>query len=235
MTEQFEYKSQAGDIRESLSALMDGEASEMELHRVLKATDAESGDKLKSTWSRYQMVRDSMHDQVGAKPAVDLSAVIREAIETESFEEPIKKNWFGALGKVAIAASVAAVMVITTQTIQVAGIAGDAELVGATTETPASDGLIPSPAVSLPAGFQAPSVSARTVSSHSRMPAQASQPRYIPVITKAEKATASQPPSQEVQAYLQRVMEVHAGNAAVNSSRGMMPYAGVPAEKAEER
>ena len=48
-------------LQESLSALMDNEADELEVRRVLQA--AEQDPALRSTWSRYQVARAVMHKE----------------------------------------------------------------------------------------------------------------------------------------------------------------------------
>ncbi|MGH1371816.1 MAG: sigma-E factor negative regulatory protein [Cellvibrionaceae bacterium] len=217
----------ASGMNESLSALVDGEVSEMELHRVLKAT--ESDEQLRENWSRYNRVGQAMRGDLPQAPMMDLSASIREAIDAEdSHQIKASSSWAQKMSRVAVAASVAAVMVVTSQMIGVGGEFDDAQVADAGVAVSSDELLVPNPAASLPAGFQVPSVSARTVSSHAKMPVQESQPRYYPVVTKAKPTPTTQAPAPEVQAYLQRVMEVHADNAALNSSRGMLPYARVP-------
>lgn len=225
-------------MEESISALVDGEVSEMELHRVLKA--AESDSSVRQTWSRYQLVSAAMRNDLSSKPLIDLSAAIREAIDEEETiqlapQRAQGSTWWRNLsqnvGKLGIAASVAAVMVVTSQMV---GLNGDSSAGPALAENAASsvrsspELMTPNPA--LPAGFQVPSVSARTVSTHPSVPVQEAAPHYSPVIKRAQSAYSAEVPAPEVQAYLQRVMEIHAGNAALNSSQGMLPYARVPAE-----
>lgn len=217
-------------MNESLSALVDGEVSEMELHRILKAT--ETDDALRETWSRYQVAGSAIRGDVAGMPMMDLSASIREAIDSEdthSLTATAPSNgWFQKMSRMAVAASVAAVMVVTAQMVGIGGGVEQEQIADTGGAISSDDLLVPNPAATLPAGFQAPSVSARTVSSHPRMPVQETQSRYYPAVTKAQPAASAQMPAPEVQAYLQRVMEIHADNAALNSSRGMLPYARVP-------
>lgn len=220
-------------MNESLSALVDGEVSEMELHRILKAT--ESDEELRENWSRYNRVGQAMRGDLPQVPMMDLSASIREAIDAEDAHEVASSgSWVQKLSRVAVAASVAAVMVVTAQMVGLNGDLGEAQVADVSGSVSSDQLLVPNPAASLPAGFQVPSVSARTVSSHAKMPSQEVQPRYYPVVTKAKPA-AAQPPAPEVQAYLQRVMEIHADNAAINSSRGMLPYARVPVVESAQK
>lgn len=222
---------------ESISALVDGEVSEMELHRVLKATETDA--TVRQTWGRYQLISAAMRNDVPAMPPMDLSAAIRDALDAE---EPSKvpqqaqsASWWRGLSsnfaKVGIAASVAAVMVVTAQMVNLNGDPAAASAVAGTdpaTVRTAPVGMTPNPA--LPAGFQAPSLNARTVSTHPQIPVQQAEPHYYPVIKRAQNTYSNEAPAPEVQAYLQRVMEIHAGHAALNSSQGMLPYARVPAD-----
>lgn len=222
-------------LKESVSALMDGEATEMEIHRVLKATETNS--TVTDLWSRYQAVSSSIRNSAPQAPMMDLSAAIRASIENDDTFNSGRKNWFSGFLKAGIAASVAVVMVLTAQ---LAGLQNNGidSTVGLETQPLAS--VVPSaPAsmnspVSLPAGFQPPTINARVVSSQTGMPARETQPRYYPVVTQAQTSPSSSAPSLEVQAYLQRVMEVHAGNAALNSGRGLLPYARVPGSTSDQ-
>ncbi|WP_243748909.1 sigma-E factor negative regulatory protein [Pseudomaricurvus alcaniphilus] len=218
-------------MRESLSALVDGQASELEIHRLLKAGKYQS--EIDNTWSRYQLVSSTLRNNLASGPLVDLSSAIREAIEHEDIHSHSRVGWRSNFLKVGIAASVAAVMVFTTQMVGLQsgitgpGQGGDGPTVATVNTTDPSPAAIRQ-AVSLPAGFQAPTINARVVSSQPGLSARESQPRYYPVVTKAQSVRPVSTPSPEVQEYLQKVMEVHAGNAALNSGRGLLPYARVP-------
>lgn len=101
-------------LQQSLSALMDNEADELELHRVLKATDE---PELRAAWTRYQVARAAMHNEA-AFSSVDLSGQIMAAIDAEPvLVAPVTSASSGAivprktgsmawLGRVAVAASV---------------------------------------------------------------------------------------------------------------------------------
>ena len=49
-------------LQESLSAVMDNEADELELRRVLAAAGDDA--ELRGTWSRYQLARAVMHKEL---------------------------------------------------------------------------------------------------------------------------------------------------------------------------
>ena len=74
------------NLRESISALMDNEASEIEMHRVLKSI--ESDDEVRSTWRRYQLASFTLKRQLNNSSlidiSVDISAQIAEAIALEA-------------------------------------------------------------------------------------------------------------------------------------------------------
>ena len=67
-------------LQESLSAIMDGEAGELELRRVLQATEQDPA--VRGTWERYQIARAAMHKEPW-QGKVDLSAGIAAALADE--------------------------------------------------------------------------------------------------------------------------------------------------------
>ena len=58
-------------MRESLSALMDDEANELEVQRVLSQID--SDEDLRCTWVRYNIARDALSAQHFSLPSADIS------------------------------------------------------------------------------------------------------------------------------------------------------------------
>ncbi len=58
-------------LQETLSAVMDNEADELELRRVLAACGEDA--ELRSTWSRYQLARSVMHREP-TLPKLDIAA-----------------------------------------------------------------------------------------------------------------------------------------------------------------
>lgn len=104
--------------KESLSALMDGEAEELELRRLL-ADENESIDK---QWSRYHLIRDVIqgNEQSASFEHLDISKQVSAAIR----EEPVMKQqnapakWWKPVGGFAVAASVALAVVVGVQSTQ---------------------------------------------------------------------------------------------------------------------
>ncbi|WP_068825445.1 sigma-E factor negative regulatory protein [Pseudomonas sp. BMS12] len=89
-------------LQESLSAVMDNEADELELRRVLAASD---DVELRATWSRYQMARAVMHKEM-LEPRLDIAAAVSAALADEALPaQPARAPW-RTLGRVAVAASV---------------------------------------------------------------------------------------------------------------------------------
>ncbi len=89
-------------LRESLSALLDDESNELELRRVL---DASQESDLRSTWSRYQVARAVMHKEL-LEPRLDLAAAVSAALQDEpALKKAARPLWQG-VGRFAVAASV---------------------------------------------------------------------------------------------------------------------------------
>jgi sigma-E factor negative regulatory protein RseA len=88
-------------LQESLSAVMDNEADELELRRVLAAS--EDGE-LRGTWSRYQIARAAMHREL-LEPRLDIAAAVSAALADEVV--PVRKApLWRSVGRLAVAASV---------------------------------------------------------------------------------------------------------------------------------
>lgn len=99
--------------QESISAVMDGEATELELRRLLKTmdTDPESAQR----WQRYHLAQSVLHDQ-GVPVSESLAATVASRIEQEPvLASPNLQGWQQHLVRVAVAACVAVVAVIALQ------------------------------------------------------------------------------------------------------------------------
>ncbi len=115
-------------LRESLSALADGEANELEVHRVLDQLG--DNDDLRTAALNYQRIGAAIRKESNAFANIDLSASIREALadepEQETAEAPAtndapRQGWVANLGRFAIAASVAFATIVGVETWQLAG------------------------------------------------------------------------------------------------------------------
>ncbi|MEQ7921369.1 RseA family anti-sigma factor [Xanthomonas sp. WHRI 1810A] len=89
-------------LQESLSAVMDNEADELELRRVLSAIDDAD---TRATWSRYQIARAAMHKEL-LIPHLDISAAVAAAIADEVSPLEAGRGPWRTLGRLAVAASV---------------------------------------------------------------------------------------------------------------------------------
>ncbi|MDX1553239.1 MAG: sigma-E factor negative regulatory protein [Marinobacter sp.] len=65
-------------LKETLSAMMDDEADELSVRRLLSHARQ---DEVRSQWQRWQQVRDLMHQGNLADDRVDVSAGVREALD----------------------------------------------------------------------------------------------------------------------------------------------------------
>jgi len=89
-------------LQESLSAVMDNEADELELRRVLNAIDDAD---TRATWSRYQIARAAMHKEL-LIPHLDITAAVSAAIADEVSPLKAARGPWRTLGRLAVAASV---------------------------------------------------------------------------------------------------------------------------------
>ena len=100
---------------EAISALMDGEANDLDLRRLLKFA-AENPETME-TWERYHLVQLVMHEQgtpvstaVASGVAVALADEVAYSAESQRFSA-----WQQQLTKLAVAAAVAVLAVLTLQ------------------------------------------------------------------------------------------------------------------------
>lgn len=140
-------------LNEALSALMDGEADELELRRILR--ELPSSPELYAAWKRYHSVRASLQQDIHRDPAVDLLPGFHTRLGAEqNTQEFVHQGPLGLvlrsrigsrivryLGQGAIAASVA-----------VAALMGFSVLETADTSTPAASHLVAEVAEATDAG-----------------------------------------------------------------------------------
>lgn len=194
-------------LRESLSALMDGEANELELQRLLSgiADNAE----LRSTWTRYHAVR----SVVGAQEVTGFSMDISQRVRGVLAEEALVVSQGHTGGRIqrflkpvasfAVAASVAAVVVVGGQQIAQIGDAGSYSSSNTVAASASPVGLINSiGAVPLQASY-----------------GTQSRPELQPAARTAYKELARQ--------RMEKYMQQHAEHAALNSPQGLVPFARV--------
>lgn len=88
-------------LQESLSAVMDNEADELELRRVLNAAD---DPETRATWSRYQVARAAMHKEL-LMPKLDIASAVSAALADEATPVKARGPW-RSVSRLAVAASV---------------------------------------------------------------------------------------------------------------------------------
>jgi sigma-E factor negative regulatory protein RseA len=188
-------------MRESLSALLDDEANELELERVLAhiARDPE----LRQAWVRYNLVRTVASGQLPSHLELDVSARVREAVGGRA-DAPVslRQRILRPLASMAVAASVAATVVLGGQ--QLAQLEDDSYDNGAVASSASPVGLVNSlGATSVQASYGTRSL--------------------------AELHPATRTAYQELaRQRLQKYMQEHAEHAALNSPNGLVPFARVP-------
>lgn len=225
---------------ESLSALTDGEASELELRRILKGIEKghDQGKELAQTWRRYHIAGALMRKDAQALPQIDVSAGVAAAIAAEegstAADQQIKSGGQGAqsswrvmLGKSMVAASVAAVMVVGLGQVgglsQVAGVEGESEVAALELDVKPSNAVMSNDVNAASLGFDIPLPEARTVSTQS-LPAN--NP-YLSQSAQQLNYQGDDLTDVETQELLNRLLIQHANRASANGSLGLMPFARV--------
>lgn len=97
-----------GAQREQLSALLDDEASDLEVRRVLR--DMNAADLV--TWGRWQLARDLMNGQRPGRVPDGFAAGVAAQLDSRQ-DSP--SGWMARMGRMAVAASVAAATVVGWQ------------------------------------------------------------------------------------------------------------------------
>lgn len=122
-------------IRESMSAVMDGEGSELDIARVLR--EVEANPEARAYWEHLQQSR-SLLRTGQLPPDIDVSAAVRDALANPSPES----RRVGPLGSLAVAASVTFAVVFGGQ-----GLLGQAPLAPAEAPmvTTVPGGVVPIP------------------------------------------------------------------------------------------
>jgi len=195
---------------ESLSAVMDNEANELELERVLVEVASDAG--LRQAWVRYNLTRHAVHGHSVAYVDLDISARVQSALAGSQMDVSghrgtlavFKQRMLRPIVSFAVAASVAATVVIGGQQLAQVGVADPYGI-----DRPMANGASP-------------------VGMLNSLGATAMQASYgtqpVPVLQPATR-TAYQELAQQ---RLRRYMQEHVEQAALNSPQGLVPFARVP-------
>lgn len=220
----------SNNVDQELSALMDGEASELEVRRVLKRLPEEP--ELGEKWHRFHLASAAMRGEmrgVDAKFAkVDLTSRISAALAEEPAltsapensapeSEAVRGNWWQEavvkpLASVAIAASVSAMVVFGWQTVNQAGVSPTASPAGLAQVSPVSNN----------AGYAQANVPARSYGQLGAVPVAQTQ-NGVQRSTLPQQEILRMPATQDLN--LTQYLMSHTGNAASNTANGAMSYA----------
>ena len=198
----------ADAIKESMSAVIDGEGSDLDIARVLKAV--EENPEARVHWQRIQQARGLLRTGQ-LERNIDVSHAVRESLKSQP-----RRRQLGPLGSLAVAASVTFAMVLGGQTLL-----GQSPLGSAANPiaTAVPGGVVPIPgAAPVQARFGAPKPA-----DFSRAP-----------ITKAADSGSSAIYDQLARERFERYAQAHARSTANLQPNVVVPFARVPENAASQ-
>lgn len=215
---------------ESLSALVDNEANELEVRRLLK--NVESNPELLERWRRYHLIGSALRKErsVQISGPNRLAASVASYIDSAPAEvqaapgNRLGAGWRELVGKSAVAASFAATLVIGFNLLSGTNSGSAVEsshLASAPSTAPANTPVAAT--LHTPVGFELPLPEARTVSTASSGAAMPS------ALTFAQQSLSpmddiTDPATQQ---FLNQLLIQHAERASTQGSLGIMPFARV--------
>lgn len=200
----------ADAIKESMSAVIDGEGSDLDIARVLKAV--EENPEARVHWQRIQQARGLLRTGQ-LERNIDVSHAVRESLKSQP-----RRRQLGPLGSLAVAASVTFAMVLGGQTLLGQSPLGSAANPIATA-TAVPGGVVPIPgAAPVQARFGAPNSA-----DLSRAP-----------ITKAADSGSSAIYDQLARERFERYAQAHARSTANLQPNVVVPFARVPENAASQ-
>ncbi|UXI69659.1 sigma-E factor negative regulatory protein [Tahibacter amnicola] len=133
----------SADIKQELSALMDGEADRDSARFVLRSVDRDQA--LAAAWTRYHVARDCLRQQpiVSARAGFADSVMARLEAESAAPATDNGRHWLRYAGGGAIAAAVAAIAVIASNPAQPPPVPSAPGMVAATTAPPVAAPIQP--------------------------------------------------------------------------------------------
>lgn len=209
-------------LAESLSALVDNEASELELQRVLKASQTDP--EVRRTWERFQITSAVMRRDMPTFELDDFASRVSAAIAEEETHQPLESQeqeaapiakrqpWWQNMARFAVAASVAGGVILFAQNLEQTTI--DAPEIAAASSSAA-------PVILPPSVYQG---QLRTVGMQNGydMRQEQRQIMFVP-----HQASVPAVTHEELIDYFNELVEVHADHAALNSGQGLLPFARV--------
>jgi len=211
-----ENRSMDDVVDESISALLDDEANDLDLLRVLK--HAESDGSVREKWQRFHMASSLLRKDRATTISLDISEHVRRAVESEpALRRPQAGNsWVTLLAKSGIAASVAFGFLFGVQQFTGQQAAQEADLAeGKALVAPDLNSAV------IPAGFQSPTLTTRTVSTGQNRAIVSDPGANVRSLKTSEPSMAD----AELQAHFDRLMMIHAQQVSQNSDLGVMSFA----------
>ena len=214
MTDRFMADHSESSNEALLSKLMDGEISELELHRLLKAID--NDDELRAQWSAWHYSNDVRHgvdvDPLGLELADNVASELGRRVSEEAQSVPANDSRWAAFKQFAVAAC-AAVFVITVIPF---------------TQTPSNaepDVMafqsVDQPVYNLNQQWELPQLSPQAVSAEVSPFSNSLVSAANPNETLSEEALAEQ---QRVRRLMSEYLWLHAGKAGMNNSSSVRAY-----------
>ena len=189
-------------VRESLSALMDGEATELELRRILSADQ----EAIRTEWADLHRSQSVLKNEANPFIGWDISSRVMAEIADEELANSAGTGWKQAVSGLAIAASVAAVVVI--------GSLGSNMFSGASQMVADNNGV---------SGRVYPAQASSSAVGGVAVSAQAQASPAGPLLNDDAEAR------KRFEAYLRK----HTDRAAFNNGQGMVSYARVVSQESE--
>jgi sigma-E factor negative regulatory protein RseA len=222
---------------ESLSALVDNEANELEVRRILK--HAENNPDLMERWRRYHLIGSALRKERSLQisgPTKLMESVASyidsSSLQIQEQEKDIRSgagsSWRDLMGKSAVAASFAATLVLGFNLLSSKSSDPMAESsLMASAPSTAVGGTPVATAQHTPIGFELPLPEARTVSTASS--------GTVPTISTVSQSLnqmddITDPATQQ---FLNQLLIQHAERASSHGSLGIMPFARVSRMNAE--
>lgn len=190
-------------MRETLSALLDSEADELALERLLRRVGDDR--ELRETWVRYNLARDVAAGHRLSHAGLDVSTRVRDALGSPGQRDgtSLRQRLLRPVASLAVAASVAVTVVVGGR--QLALLENDAY-----------------------SGDSAVAASMSPVGMLNSLGASAVRASFgtrpVPVLQPAARTAYQKLARQRMNVYMQE----HAEQAALNSPQGLMPFARVP-------
>ena len=224
-------------LHESVSALMDNQASPLEVQRILAHTEKNTG--VRERWHRYHLARAVLRGESKGLSAADISDQVRAAVadldidftaQADNASTPLTEStattdaegsskssptWLAPFGRVAVAASVALAVLLGAQQLPLLA-SGNGEL-NSNDIAGSNAAYLP---VDLSSGANLSGLNVQNVSS-----ASFSAPdNRVQTSSDMQMQRRQQLAEEEVRQAIQRLMLQHAEQSSLDQSTGLMPF-----------